>query len=71
MLGHEVRDPLGIEVRLVWSRPACLTWHRTRARQAASRAAGVLTLDQAPVTGYEIHAGSLQDRDSNARCTAR
>jgi adenosylcobyric acid synthase len=59
MLGHEVRDPLGIEGSPGMSRGLGLLDVVTELEpdKQLRNTAGVLTLDQAPVTGYEIHAG--------------
>jgi adenosylcobyric acid synthase len=59
MLGHEVRDALGIEGPAGVSRGLGLLDVVTDldADKQLRSTTGTLTLEQAPVTGYEIHAG--------------
>ena len=59
MLGHEVRDATGIEGPAGVSRGLGLLDVVTdlEADKQLRNTAGILTLEQAPVTGYEIHAG--------------
>jgi adenosylcobyric acid synthase len=59
MLGHEVRDATGIEGPAGVSRGLGLLDVVTdlEAGKQLRNTAGILTFEQAPVTGYEIHAG--------------
>jgi adenosylcobyric acid synthase len=59
MLGHEVRDPLGVEGPAGVSRALGLLEVVTELEpdKKLRNTAGVLTLEDAVVSGYEIHAG--------------
>jgi adenosylcobyric acid synthase len=62
MLGQAIHDPLGLEGEPGTS--AALQWldltTTLDAEKQLRRVSGVLALDQAPVTGYEIHHGVTQ-----------
>ena len=59
MLGHEVHDPLGLEGAAGSSAGLGLLDYSTvlEAEKQLRNVAGTLDLEQAPVSGYEIHAG--------------
>ncbi|CAK14260.1 cobyric acid synthase [Pseudomonas entomophila] len=59
MLGHEVHDPLGLEGAAGSSAGLGLLDYSTvlEAEKQLRNVAGTLGLEQAPVSGYEIHAG--------------
>ncbi|HGM5580168.1 TPA: cobyric acid synthase [Pseudomonas putida] len=62
MLGRQVHDPLGLEGAAGSSEGLGLFDYATvlEADKQLRNVAGVLSLEQAPVSGYEIHAGVTQ-----------
>ena len=59
MLGNELNDPDGLESQIKSSKALALLDMQTtlHARKQLTRVSGRLTLDDAPVEGYEIHMG--------------
>ncbi len=72
MLGQHIHDPLGIEGEAGSSAGLGLLELSTTlaAEKQLRNVRGTLSLEDAPVSGYEIHAGSLQRSGIAAACAA-